>query len=71
MGVIKRRLQWDRIHTREEAIRGIQTVWSEFQQRSIDGLVASFSNRVQMVREAAGRTIQLLISAGKTTVPPG
>jgi transposase len=54
---IKRRVQWDSIQTREEAIRTIQTVWSEFQQGSIDGLVASFFNRMQMVRDAKGRTI--------------
>jgi hypothetical protein len=71
MGAIKRRLQWDRIQTREEAIRAIHTVWPDFQQGSIDDFVASFSNRVQMVREADRRTIQPLISSGKTTVPPG
>jgi hypothetical protein len=37
----------------------------------LDGLVALFGNRVQMVREAEGRTIQTLISAGKTPVPSG
>jgi hypothetical protein len=71
MGAIKRWLQRDRIQTREEVIRAIQIVWSEFQQGSIDGFVASFSNRMQMVWEAEGRTVQPLISAGKTTVLPG
>jgi hypothetical protein len=63
-GAIKRRVRWDRIQT-------IQTVWSEFSQESIDHLVGSFANRAKLVAEAEGRTIQPLISAGKTTVPPG
>jgi hypothetical protein len=29
--VSKRRLQWNRIQTREDAIRAIQTTWSDFQ----------------------------------------
>jgi hypothetical protein len=33
--------------------------------------VASFANRVEMMRKAEGDTIQPLISAGKTQVPPG
>jgi transposase len=70
-GAIKRRLRWDRIQTRVGAIEEIQRVWAEFDQRSIDSLAASFANRVKMVGEAEGRTIQPLISAGKTEVPPG
>jgi hypothetical protein len=39
--------------------------------RSLDSLVASLANRVKMMEQAEGRTIQPLISAGKTEVPPG
>jgi hypothetical protein len=46
-------------------------VESEFQQGSIETLVFSFSNPVQIMQEAEGRTIQRLIFAGKTTVPVG
>jgi uracil DNA glycosylase len=53
-----------------DAVREIQWGWSEFRQESIDRLVASFSNRVQMVWEAEGRAIQSLIYTGKTTAPP-
>jgi hypothetical protein len=64
-------LQWQGVQAREQAIQIIRSVWAEFEQVSIDALVASFPNRVEMVREAEGRTIQPLISAGKTQVPPG
>jgi hypothetical protein len=71
MRAIKRRLQWDRIQTREDSIQAIHALGSQFQQRSIDSFVFSFSNRVQMVQAAERRTIQPLISAGQTTVPHG
>jgi hypothetical protein len=61
---------WDRIQTDRAAIQTLRTVWLEFSQESIDHLVGSLANRVKMVEEAEGRTIQPLISAGKTTVPP-
>jgi hypothetical protein len=70
-GAIKRQLRWNGIQTREEAIEIIQRAWSEFEQSSIDALVLSFANRIQMMGQAQGRTIQPLISAGKTEVPPG
>jgi hypothetical protein len=70
-GAIKRRLRWQEIGTAAQAIEVIQRVWDEFDQASIDRLVASFANRVDMVREAEGRTIQPLISAGKIQVPLG
>jgi hypothetical protein len=55
---------------REQAIQIIQSVWAEFEQASIDVLVASFPNHVEMVREVEGRTVQPLISAGKAQIPP-
>jgi hypothetical protein len=39
--------------------------------QSIDSLVASFTNRVEMMEQAEGCTIQPLISVGKTDVPTG
>jgi hypothetical protein len=39
--------------------------------RSIDSLVALFANRIEMMQQTEGRTIQPLISAGKTEMPPG
>jgi hypothetical protein len=38
--------------------------------RSINSLVVLFTNRLEMMEQAEGRTIQPLISAGKTEVPP-
>jgi hypothetical protein len=67
----KRRLNWGEISTREEAIQIIKRVWSEFEQASIDSLVGSFANQVTMLKDAQGRTIQSLISAGRTIIPPG
>jgi hypothetical protein len=69
-GAIKRRLNWGEMSTREEAIQIIERVWSEFEQASIDSLVGSFENWVTMLKDAQGRTIQPLISAGRTIVPP-
>jgi hypothetical protein len=54
-----------------EAIWSIKEIWDGFDQELIDNLVRSFPNRVKMVLDAEGRTIQLLISAGKTAVSPG
>jgi transposase len=68
-GAIKRRLRWEGIKTADEAIRRIREIWNDFDQDSIDRLVLSFPNRVKMVSDAKGRSIQPLISSGKTAVP--
>jgi hypothetical protein len=70
-GAIKRRLKWEGIKTADEAIRRIRQIWNDFDQESIDRLVLSFPNRVKMVSDAEGRSIQPLLSSGKTVVPPG
>jgi hypothetical protein len=70
-GAIKKRLNWGEIATREEPIRIIERGWSEFEQTSIDSVVGSLANRVIMLKDAQGRMIQPLISAGKTIVRPG
>jgi hypothetical protein len=64
-------LQWQGVQAHEQAIQIIRSVPAEFEQVSIDALVASFPNRVEVVRKIEGRTIRPLISAGKTQVPPG
>jgi hypothetical protein len=70
-GAIKRSLKWENIRTAADAVNLIRRVWADFPQGAIDALVDSFRNRVKMVSEARGRTIQPLVSAGKTQVPPG
>jgi hypothetical protein len=70
-GAIKRRLNWGEISTREETIQIIETVWSEFEQASIDSLMGSVANRVTMLKDTQGRTVQSLISAGRTIGSPG
>jgi hypothetical protein len=71
LGSHQKGFNWGEISTRWEAIQIIERVWPEFGQASIDSLVGSFANRVTMLKDAQGRTIRPLISAGKTIVPPG
>jgi hypothetical protein len=70
-GAIKKTLRWKRVRTTADAINVVKRVWADFPQEAIDSLVGSFANRVKMVGDARGRTIQPLVSAGKTQVPPG
>jgi hypothetical protein len=69
LGNDQKRHKWGEISAREEAIQIIESVWPEFEP-SIDSLVGSFANRVIILKDPEGRTIQPLIPAGKTIVPP-
>jgi hypothetical protein len=52
-------LKWYKIKNRQDAIEMIMKVWDELPQAGIDYLVRIFQNRVRMVRESKGRSIQL------------
>jgi hypothetical protein len=54
----------------QDEVPGGEHFWSEFEQPSIASLLASFANRDTVLKDAEGRTIQPLISAGKTVAPP-
>jgi hypothetical protein len=63
------RLKWDGIRTREAAIAEIVDVWDRIPMDVINELCASFPCRVQMMREARGKTIQPLLSSQQKSVP--
>jgi hypothetical protein len=69
-GIIKNHLNWAKITNKQQAIDTIRKVWNEIPQETIDRLCRSFLGRVKMVVAVQGQTIQPLLSANKTTVPP-
>jgi hypothetical protein len=70
-GAIKRQIDWTKITKIDEAIAAITKAWNELPQSKINDLVMSFANRVQMVHDAEGLTIQPLLSSHKKTIPEG
>jgi hypothetical protein len=64
------RLNWAQITDRQQAIAVIKRTWDEIPQSTIDRLCRSFIQRLKMVKDAQGQTIQPLLGANKTTVPP-
>jgi hypothetical protein len=69
--VIKLRIQWSLIETREQAIVKIREIWDSLDMKIITGLCASFSARVELMAKADGQTIQPLLSARRLEVPLG
>jgi hypothetical protein len=67
--VMKQRINWDIIYNIEQAKAQILQIWNAIPQASIDALCLSFANRIAMVRDARGQTIQPLLSNHRTTVP--
>jgi hypothetical protein len=62
-GIIKKRLNWAHIASRDEAITAILNTWNDIDMCLINGLCASFTARVQLMAEAGGQTIQPLLSS--------
>jgi hypothetical protein len=70
-GIIKAKLNWTLIRTRADAIREVRNHWDAIPMGIINSLCASFPVRVEMMRAAAGETIQPLLSSNLKTVPSG
>jgi hypothetical protein len=70
-GVIKARLNWNNICTREQAIYEITQAWKSKPLAAITKLCAGFPQRMEMMACARGETIQPLFSSNRTSVPLG
>jgi transposase len=70
-GAVKRNIDWTNLKTLEQAIAAVTAAWNEIPQDKVNDLVGSFANRVQMVDDADGLTIQPALSSHKTTIPEG
>jgi transposase len=69
--IMKRRLKTDGITSKDLAKQAIRQEWDNLSFETINGLINSFENRVRMVQDAGGMTIQPLLNARRTSVPVG
>jgi hypothetical protein len=68
---MKQRINWANVKTREQAVAAIAYAWNDLDQEMINKLCRSFPNRLAMVEQAHGKTIQPLLRSHKTSVPDG
>jgi transposase len=69
--IMKARMKWRGIETKEEAIQKITEIWEGISMDVINALCASFPARVELMKEAGGETIQPLLSSHTNHVPDG
>jgi hypothetical protein len=68
--IMKSQMKWDDLDNIGQAQQRLINIWNSIPQDTIDRLVLSFPERVAMVRDAQGQTIQPLLSNGARFVPP-
>jgi transposase len=62
-GIIKRKLNWAEVKTLGEAIQIIMDAWNAIPMAVINALCGSFDERLQMMRDLGGASIQPFLSA--------
>jgi transposase len=70
-GIIKMRMKWFDVRSREQAVERITAIWNSIEMPVINGLCAAFPARVELMAQACGQTIQPLLSSHYNTVPAG
>jgi hypothetical protein len=69
-GIMKRKLNWAKVQTSDEAIHAVLNAGNSIEMSVIDTLCASFPARTEKILAAGGQTIQPLLNS-KQEVPPG
>ena len=68
-GAMKKRLKQRNIKNHQDLIKEVTEIWYSFDQFSIDRLVLSFKNRIQLLDQSKGFSIQPFVSNSNNQVP--